>query len=110
MVAAGHWAFGTPAPGLPGTDGIPLTNHAGWALVALVMVAALDRVVPGSDGAHEGVIAVLLGWTWIGSALANAAFFGRPAVAVWGGLAMGVPVAVYLRRLWLSPAASRVEP
>jgi putative membrane protein len=113
---------------------VPLTNHAGWALVALLMIAALDHAVPVRDppdpdqdqDRHEGVIAVLLGWTWLGSTLANAAFFGRPAVASWGGLALGVPVALYLRaylhqdlRLhlrqelrerWPSSRPSRVEP
>ena len=47
MVAAGHWAWASPEPALPGVPGIPLTNYAGWLLVvALVMVAALDRLVP----------------------------------------------------------------
>jgi len=110
MVAAGHWVWAEPTPALPGIPGIPVTNYAGWLLVALVMQAALHRLVPdsgpslgpdgqpGSDRARDGwgPPAVLLAWTWLGSALANLAFFGRPAVAVWGFAAMGVVVAPYL--------------
>jgi putative membrane protein len=49
-------------------------------------VAAAAQVVP----------AALLAWTWLGSTLANLAFFGRPALAGYGCLALGVTVAPYL--------------
>jgi putative membrane protein len=42
------------------------------------------------------VPAALLAWTWLGSTLANLAFFGRPALAGYGCLALGVTVAPYL--------------
>ncbi|MFD7659385.1 carotenoid biosynthesis protein [Actinosynnema sp. NPDC059797] len=41
MVDAGHWAWAHPAPGLPGVDGIPLTNFAGWLLVAALITGVL---------------------------------------------------------------------
>ena len=33
MVDDGHWRWADPTPGLPGVDGVPLTNFAGWLLV-----------------------------------------------------------------------------
>jgi putative membrane protein len=104
MVAAGHWTWHHPEPGLPGVPGIPLTNHAGWLLVAVVMVAALDVALPEhgtvpGEVAGEAVPAALLAWTWLGSAVGNLAFFGRPAVAGYGVIAMGLTVLPYLRLL-----------
>ncbi|WP_088289355.1 carotenoid biosynthesis protein [Kineosporia sp. A_224] len=107
MVAAGHWTWRFPEPALPGVPGVPLTNYAGWVLVALVMVAALDVVVPrsapdadpGAQARADLVPAALLAWTWLGSGLANLAFFDRPAVAGYGLLAMGVCAGPYLVRV-----------
>jgi putative membrane protein len=41
---------------------------------------------------------VLLGWTYFSSVLANLVFFGRPAVALAGGLGMGSVLACALLR------------
>jgi putative membrane protein len=38
--------------------------------------------------------------TWAGSTLGNAAFFGRPSVALWGGSLMGLLVVPYLLSWW----------
>ncbi|PWJ53697.1 putative membrane protein [Quadrisphaera granulorum] len=108
MVAAGHWSWEHPAPALPGIPGIPLTNYAGWLLVSLVVHAVLHVGVP--RGVRRGVApgaaigagapALLLGWTWLGSALGNAVFFGRPWVALWVFVAMGLvalPALAHLR-------------
>lgn len=114
MVAAGHWSWAHPDPSLPGIPGIPLTNYAGWLLVSLVVHAVLHagvphRVRPGvARGAAlgAGAPALLLGWTWLGSALGNAVFFGRPWVALWVLVAMGLvalPALWHLRRR--APAA-----
>ena len=108
MVAAGHWTWAHPEPGLPGVPDVPLTNAAGWLLVGFVLTAVLDRVLPRSPGsaspaaspaAAEALPAALLAWTWLGSVVANLAFFGRPWVALYGGLALGVLVVPYLARL-----------
>jgi uncharacterized membrane protein len=105
MTDAGHWVFASPEPGLPGVPGIPLTNFAGWVLVSLVMVCLLDAVVPrtGPGEVDERVPALLLGWTWLGSALANLAFFGRPEVAAYGVVGMGLLVGPYLWLLLRDP-------
>ena len=99
MVAAGHWAWAWPDPHLPGLDGIPLTNYAGWLLVGTLMTAVLDRLVPRAprlEVATEAVPAALLAWTWAGSTLANLVFFDRPVVALYGGPALGAVVLPYL--------------
>jgi uncharacterized membrane protein len=95
MVDLGHWAWEHPTPALPGVEGIPLTNFAGWLLVSVLIIGALDRLVP--PVAATGVPVVVYLWTFFSSVLAHAAFFGRPPVAIVGALVMGV-VAVPLAR------------
>ena len=103
MVDAGHWAWADPTPGLPGVSGVPLTNFAGWLLVALVLVTALDaalpRTAPGS-ALEDLVPGALYLWTYFSSVLAHAVFFGRPPVALAGGLLMGL-VALPYAVAWL---------
>jgi uncharacterized membrane protein len=96
MVAAEHWSWAHPTPALPGVPGVPLTNYAGWILVALVLMAALQWTFPDVSGAPEDVPGAMLAWTWVGSTLGNAVFFGRPVVALWGGVLMGSLVVPYL--------------
>jgi putative membrane protein len=100
MVAAGHWRWAHPTPSLPGIDHVPLTNFGGWVLAALVIVAVLHTVLPEGRRESEDVPGALLAWTWAGSTLGNAVFFDRPAVAAWGGVAMGLLVVPYLYSWW----------
>lgn len=95
MVTAGHWVWAHPTPALPGVPGVPLTNYAGWVLVAVVLIAALDRALP-RHGENPAVPAAVLAWTWLGSAVGNLVFFDRPWVALYGVVAMGVFVGPYL--------------
>jgi uncharacterized membrane protein len=100
MVDAGHWRWAHPGPALPGVAGIPLTNYVGWLLVALLLQALLSRVVPGGPRSDALPLA-LYAWTYLSSVLAHAVFFGRPPVALVGGLLMGtvaVPLLVALAR------------
>ncbi len=101
LVALDAWRWRHPEPGLPGVPGVPLTNYAGWVLVSIILVAVLDRVLrlPGLTAADQLVPAAVLTWTWLGSAIGNLAFFGRPAVALYGGVTMGRFVAPYLASL-----------
>lgn len=101
MVAARHWRWADPSPHLPGVGTVPVSNFGGWLLVATVLMSLLvplaSRRVHDADDRPP---LVLWTWTWLSSALANVAFFGRPAVAGWGALAMGavgVPLLVRLR-------------
>jgi putative membrane protein len=89
MVDAGHWHFAG--------GGVPVSNYLGWLLVALVLMTLF-----AAFRWREGPVGVPLGlflWTWLGSTLANVAFFGRPAVGVLGFAGMGVVGVPLLRRL-----------
>jgi uncharacterized membrane protein len=101
MVAAGHWSWADPTPSLPGVPDVPLGNTAGWLLVGTLITALLDRLLPATHGtpSAEALPAALLAWTWLGSLLANLAFFGRPWVALLGGTAMAPVVVAYLLAL-----------
>ncbi len=102
MVAAGRWAWTYPEPSLPGVAGVPATNYAGWLLVAVVIITTLHLLLPRREGTSDAVPDTLLGWTWLGSAVGNAFFFDRPAVALWGVTAMGLCSGPYLLRQWRS--------
>lgn len=101
MVGENYWVWLSDARGLPGIPEIPLANYAGWLLVSLVLIGAVsllptDRAARPWSVASEGVPTLLYGWTWLGGIIANAVFLGRPLVALWGGLVMGVVAVPYL--------------
>jgi uncharacterized membrane protein len=96
MVAAHHWSWRHTSPGL---QGIPLSNYAGWLGVSVILMVGLDRLVPRPGDDAQPITLYL--WTYGSSVLANLAFFGRPGVALTGGLGMGivaVPLAARLAR------------
>ncbi|QCQ91511.1 carotenoid biosynthesis protein [Rhodococcus sp. SGAir0479] len=106
MVADGQWRWCVTDAGLPGIAHIPLTNYAGWVVVAAgmaVVVDALDRrrrVTPTPR--LDAVPIALFLWTWLGSSLAHAVFLDPPELrysAVYGLLAMGVVGVPLLLRL-----------
>lgn len=96
MVDQGNWVWRYPTPSLPGVADIPLTNFAGWLLVSFLIVATLDLVIRRDETAETdraGMDAVPVAaylWTYFSSVMAHAVFFGRPSVALTGGLVMGV--------------------
>jgi putative membrane protein len=105
MVDAGHWAWRHPDPALPGVASVPLTNYAGWVVVAVAMMAVFQAAAgsrggtPGSNRMGDGPMFAFYLWTYFSSVLAHLAFFGLPASALWGGLAMGtvaLPLAAVL--------------
>lgn len=105
MVGDGHWRWADPTPGLPGVEGIPLTNFAGWLGVGTVMMVVLTVLLPRDDPHHpadETVPALLLAWTWVGYVLGNVLWFGTASVALVGGVALGLLVVPYLWTLWQS--------
>jgi putative membrane protein len=103
MVDAGHWHFtGHGSVSGPRINGIPVTNTLGWVLVSLLIMLALHALRPGArvpDTADDRLPYALYLWTYASSVLAAAAFFGRPGVAVVGGLIMGIPAAALVRAL-----------
>jgi uncharacterized membrane protein len=97
MVEAGHWRFTDVTASLPGAPGIPISNYLGWLLVAWLMLGLLQLL--GRTPADDRVPGALFLWTWGSSILANAAFFGRPLVALTGGVVMGLVAVPYARSL-----------
>ncbi|MGK8559250.1 carotenoid biosynthesis protein [Nocardia gipuzkoensis] len=99
MVADGQWSWCDTDSGLPKLAQIPYTNYLGWFGVALVMAALLavwEQAVPDPVRRMRGRVSelavpvALFLWTWLGSALAHAAFLGLPSSAGYGLVGMGV--------------------
>ena len=98
MAEEGYWRWTDPSPALPGSPDVPLTNYAGWLIVAIALMALLDRLTPRRAGDDRMPGALYL-WTYAAQVLGNLAFFGRPAVALLGGVAMGLVALPYARTL-----------
>ncbi|MEE2031526.1 carotenoid biosynthesis protein [Rhodococcus chondri] len=94
MVADGQWTW-CHGGGLPGIEHIPLTNYAGWTVVAAMMALALyavDRRAGALSPRGDAVPTVLFLWTWLGSALAHSVFLDAPELrwsALYGAVVMG---------------------
>lgn len=101
MVGEGYWTWSDDGWSLPGIPGIPLQNFLGWFLSAIVLMALLN-LLPRKT-ASDAVPITLLTWVLVSSVVANLVFFGRPGVALWGGVCMGVVVVPYLWRVWSQP-------
>jgi putative membrane protein len=100
MTGDGYWTFTDPqATALPNVPDVPLSNFAGWYLVAFAMMLVLDRLPRRT--APDGQPAVLFLWTYVSSVVANLFFFDKPWVAVYGGVAMGAVALPYAWVLWV---------
>ena len=100
MVSAGHWHFTGSGPTL---NAIPVSNTLGWIGVSLLIMALLARIpVQPREGPHpaqgfdDRIPLGLYLWTYASSVLAALVFFHHPGVALLGGVAMGIPVALLL--------------
>lgn len=91
MVSEGHWVWTNPTPALWGVPGIPIGNYLGWLLTAIVMIGLLS-LLPRRSHMPDGVPTFMLAWVYLSNILANAVFFGKPAVALWGGVLMGIAI------------------
>lgn len=93
MVADRKWVWINPDPSLPGVPEVPLTNYAGWLLVAMLFTSALhglDRALGAPRPERDGLPLVMFCWTWLGSATAHALFLGLPVSAGYGFVGMGM--------------------
>ncbi len=97
MVEAGHWAWRDVQVGLPGAPDVPLSNTLGWVVVGVLMVGAL-QLLPRTPADDRQPYALFL-WTYASSVLAFAVFFGRPLVALVGGIGMGLVAVPFARSL-----------
>ena len=98
MVELGAWSWNTTEPALPGIDGIPLTNYAGWFAVGLVISVVLLALPARRVSVAQP--ATLYLWVYVSSVLAAAVFFDRPGSALVGGVAMGIVALPFAWRLW----------
>jgi putative membrane protein len=123
MVATTHWLWHLPSPedaslgqrifSSPLFYGMPLTNWLGWLLTGLVVARAMLAIVPPTRWASRvspsrlplvlyaanGVLPLLI-----------CAGRGMWWAVVLGTIAMGVPLALALRRAERAPVASREMP
>jgi uncharacterized membrane protein len=99
LVAAGGWTWADPDPHLPGVPTVPLTNYAGWLLVALVVSAVMQRALRNDRGGADGVPVAMYLWTCVGSVVALAGFLDLAAAATWGAVGMGLVAAPLVRTL-----------
>lgn len=110
MVHTGYWAWVNRSPHLPGVPTVPLSNYAGWLLVALALSAVLQWLLDAHDRRRDGPVggALALGrrdpdtlpillycWLCVGWIVSLAIFLDLPAAAGWGALATA-PVVVGL--------------
>ena len=106
MVAAGHWVWADPVPALPFVPGVPLSNYAGWVVVATLMTAVLHRLVGPTAPVSRPAAALYL-WAYASSVVAHAVFFGLPGSAVVGGLVMGAVAVPFARVAFVSSTSVR---
>ncbi|MEV0948744.1 carotenoid biosynthesis protein [Rhodococcus sp. NPDC049939] len=104
MVADGQWTWCVTDSGLPGLEHIPLTNYAGWMLIAVLMAVTVDRLddrikapielEAGAAAQNRDYVPIALFlWTWLGSALAHSVFLDAPELrysAIYGWIVMGI--------------------
>lgn len=88
MVGEGYWRWATHGR----YRGIPLTNYVGWVLTGIVVMGALELILPPVDRRPD--VALVGEFTFMGAmeTIGFLAFFGDRRVGVAGGAAM-LPVA-----------------
>ena len=90
MVREEYWEW--PSGGR--YEGVPAENFLGWFVTGAGVFAVWALV---ADDEPSDLSLAVYTWTWVGEAIANAAFWERPRVAIAGFLAMGAFAAPALR-------------
>lgn len=96
LVALHGWRWSHTTPHLPGVPSVPLTNYAGWVVVALVLSAVMQRIV--GDG-PDGIAIGLYLWLWLGWTVAQLCYLDLRGSAGWGFVGMGVVAGPLLARV-----------
>jgi uncharacterized membrane protein len=110
MVAEDYWVWRDPRPALPGVPDVPVSNHLGWLVVAVVLMALLATVPDTRRRGSDAPMYALYLWTYASGVLAHAAFLGMPASALWGGVGMGFVAIPLALALWRSRTRSSQLP
>jgi uncharacterized membrane protein len=90
MVMDKRWTWAPTS--WPKLNGIPISNAIGWLVVGLIMMRLLDYAVNHNID-FEGIPLMVLAWVWFSSIVGHLVFFGKPAVAFTGGLALTLALA-----------------
>ncbi len=102
----GWWVWFHPSPALPGIPSIPLSNYAGWLIAAAAVHAFLDFTLPGSmrrsttaarTSRRWDVPTLFYVWTWFGGIFLGLRELQSPAVALWAGTTMAIPIVAAVR-------------
>jgi putative membrane protein len=101
MVGEGYWTWQNIGWVLPGIPDIPLQNFLGWLLGSIGLMYALN-LLPRKV-AKDHVPNTMLIWIYFSNILAAAVFLGTPAVAIWGGVCMGLVMIPWMWRIWSQP-------
>lgn len=100
MVSEGYWRWSAAGPYL--IDSVPATNYLAWLGIGWLMMSAAWPLARrwDADRTKVGVPLALYLWTWSGSFIAHLCYFGLPRSAMYGGVGMGVFVALALYAGW----------
>ncbi|MEN9324963.1 MAG: hypothetical protein RL414_717, partial [Actinomycetota bacterium] len=104
MVAAGRWKWEVPGAHVPFTPDIPLSNALGWLLAGIVIIGALNKILPRErrkEAASLAAVDALLLWTLFAGFIGNLFFFDRPGLAFFGTFIMGALLTPYFFSSWL---------
>ena len=104
MVSAGRWTWVVKGSHVPFQPEIPLSNTFGWLLSGMFLMTVLHFATPRERRKVGGSLIgadVMLFWTLFSGIVGNLFFFGRPGIAGFSGLILGILLAPYFFNRWV---------
>ncbi len=104
MVSEGRWTWVVNGRHVPFQPEIPISNTFGWLLSGMLLMTILHFLTPRDRRKVGGSLIaadVLLFWTWFSGVVGNLFFFGRPGIAGFSGLILGVLLTPYFFNRWV---------
>lgn len=104
MVTAGRWKWEVTGSHVPFTPEVPLSNAFGWLLSGMALIAILHIILPldrRKESASLLATDIFLGWVLFAGIVSNLFFFGRPGIALLGGVVLGALLTPYFFIRWL---------